>query len=228
MSKGRFRRLSESAGPITCERVMCYTTARSVVHMQKAVQQMNIHLHHVIMDVTGKTSLAITDAILAVERDRRRLANLKDGRFKADRETLLQALEEDWRGEHLLALRRARQTYTHCQQLIQECDTEIEARIRSFDSSHCPPGASSKDEATRTSAPGTERFDLRAHLAELFGTDLARIPGIGVNTVQLLFAELGTDLSRFPNGGQFASWLHLSPTIKSVARGSSIPAPNPG
>ena len=190
------------------------TAARCVVHMQKAFQQMNVHLHHVITDVTGKTGLAITDAILAGERDPGRLADLKDRRIRADRETLIQALEADWRGEHLLALRHARQTYAHYQRLIEECDVEIEARIRSFESSPRPPGVPTPSEATRTSAPGAERFDLRAHLAELFGTNLTRIPGLGVNTVQLLFSELGTDLSRFPTAGQFASWLHLCPYNK--------------
>ena len=36
-----------------------------VQHMQKALDQMNLHLHHVISDVTGVTGLAILDAILA-------------------------------------------------------------------------------------------------------------------------------------------------------------------
>ena len=40
------------------------TAARSVLHMQKAYSQMNVHLHHAISDLTGATGLAITDAIL--------------------------------------------------------------------------------------------------------------------------------------------------------------------
>jgi hypothetical protein len=44
-------------------------------HMQKALDQMNLQLHHVISDLSGTTGMAILDAILAGERDPRRLAN---------------------------------------------------------------------------------------------------------------------------------------------------------
>src|ERR1700730_6711707 len=44
-----------------------------VQHMQKALNQMNLQLHHVISDITGLTGLAIIEAILAGERNPRRL-----------------------------------------------------------------------------------------------------------------------------------------------------------
>ena len=84
------------------------TASRSVLHMQKAFDQMNVHLHHAISDLTGVTGLAITDAILDGERDPARLADLADRRIKASRATLIAALEGDWRPEHLFTLRHAR------------------------------------------------------------------------------------------------------------------------
>jgi hypothetical protein len=45
---------------------------------QKALDQMNIQLHHVISDLTGTTGLAIVDAILSGERDPAKLAKLRD------------------------------------------------------------------------------------------------------------------------------------------------------
>ena len=96
------------------------TAARSVQHMQKAYSQMNVHLHHAIPDLPGVTGLAITDAILEGERDPARLAALADRRIKASRATLIKALQGDWHTEHLLALRHARATYAHCQQLVVE------------------------------------------------------------------------------------------------------------
>jgi len=47
-------------------------------HMQKALDQMNVQLHHVISDLAGSTGLAIVDAILAGERDPAKLAKLRD------------------------------------------------------------------------------------------------------------------------------------------------------
>ena len=43
--------------------------AQHVQHMQKALTQMNLQIHHVINDITGLTGLAIVDAILGGERD---------------------------------------------------------------------------------------------------------------------------------------------------------------
>jgi hypothetical protein len=39
-----------------------------VQHMQKALDQMNLQLHHVISDITGLTGITILKAILAGER----------------------------------------------------------------------------------------------------------------------------------------------------------------
>ena len=59
-----------------------------VQHMQKALDQMNLQLHHVISDVTGTTGLAIIDAILAGKRDVNELARLRDPRVRATQETI--------------------------------------------------------------------------------------------------------------------------------------------
>ena len=196
------------------------TAVRSVHHMQKAFDQMNVHLHHAISDLTGHSGLAITDAILAGERDPARLAALAHPRIRASRDTLIKALEGDWRDELLFTLRHARQTYAHYQQLISECDAEIETRIRGFEQTHEPPAANGsehppKSAETRPEPPQpTEQFDLRADLTRLFGTDLTLMPGIGVATAQVLFSELGPDLLRFASASQFASWLNLCPQTK--------------
>jgi hypothetical protein len=57
--------------------------ATHVNHMQKALDQMNLQVHHVISDITGQTGLAIVDAVLAGERDPLVLAKLRNDRIKA-------------------------------------------------------------------------------------------------------------------------------------------------
>ena len=94
------------------------TSSRSVLHMQKAFDQMNVHLHHALSDLTGQSGLRITDAILNGERDPSQLAQLADRRVEASRDTLEAALEGDWRPEHLFTLGQARKSYAHYQQLI--------------------------------------------------------------------------------------------------------------
>ncbi len=58
-----------------------------VQHMQKALDQMNLQLHHVISDITGVTGVAILEAILAGERTPHILAALRDRRIKASADT---------------------------------------------------------------------------------------------------------------------------------------------
>lgn len=91
-------------------------------HMQKALDQMNLHLHHVIDDITGVTGLAIIEAILAGERDAARLAKLRDRRIEASEETIMKALEGDYRREHLFVLRQSFDSWKGVKRQIAECD----------------------------------------------------------------------------------------------------------
>jgi transposase len=184
-------------------------------HMQKALTQMNLQLHHVLSDLTGMTGLAILDAILAGERDPAVLAGHRDYRVKASAETIAKALVGDYRSEHLFTLRQALASYRHAQGLIAECDGEIQTRLGAFastiDPATHPLPATPKSRRTprgRSPLPG---FDLRTELYRILGTDLTRVPGFQIPTVSTLFAELGADLSPFPATDHFASWLGVCP-----------------
>jgi transposase len=184
-------------------------------HMQKALTQMNLQLHHVLSDLTGVTGLAILDAILAGERDPAVLAQHRHRRVKASRETIAKALVGDYRSEHLFTLRQALAAYRHTQRQIEECDAEVQARLGAF-ASQVDPAAHPLPPATpsRRKAHGPRpapRFDLRTELYRVLGTDLTQVPGLDTATVCTLFSELGAHLSAFPSGGHFASWLGLCP-----------------
>lgn len=189
-------------------------SASHVQHMQKALTQMNLHIHHVISDITGVTGLAIIDAILAGERRPKKLAALKDRRIKADKSTIAKALEGDYRPEHLFTLKQALQAYRHYREMITECDREIEAHLEGFESrinvDQFPPPTSGQRKAQRN-APD---FDLRTHLYRIIGTDLCQIDGIHAMTAHVFFSEVGPDIARFPTVKHFCSWLGLCPQNK--------------
>ena len=54
------------------------SAAQHIQHMQKALTQMNLHLHNVISDITGKTGMLIIRNIVAGVRDPKTLAALRD------------------------------------------------------------------------------------------------------------------------------------------------------
>ena len=66
---------------------------------------MNLHLHKVISDLTGRTGMAIIQAIVAGERDPQVLATLKDRRIKSSTADIAKALTGDYRSEHLFVQR---------------------------------------------------------------------------------------------------------------------------
>jgi len=183
-----------------------------VQHMQKALDQMNLQLHHVISDITGVTGLAILEAILKGERNPHTLAALRDRRIKASEDTVAKSLIGDYRGEHLFTLRQSLEAFRHYQELISGCDTEIEQYLEAFESKVDPPEGSTPTSTEEQKPKGGEStFDLQSHLHRIFGVDLTKVPGIHVLTTQTLLAEIGPDLSRFANGPAFTSWLGLCP-----------------
>ena len=82
-------------------------SSKHILHIQKALTQMNVQIHNVITDITGVTGLRIIDAILDGERDPQKLASLRDGRIKASADTIARSLVGDYRREHLSRSSRA-------------------------------------------------------------------------------------------------------------------------
>jgi transposase len=103
------------------------SASAEIQHMQKALQQMNLHLHHVVSDINGKTGLLILDAILAGERDPKSLVKLRDSRVsKSNVSEMEEALKGDYRPEHLFVLSQSLETYRFHFGQMEKCDQKIE------------------------------------------------------------------------------------------------------
>ena len=178
-------------------------------HIQKALTQMNVKLHHVISDITGKTGMDIIAAIVDGERNPRKLAQLRDPRIKADEATIARSLRGHWREEHIFELTQALELYRFYQDKITECDREIEAQLERFeDRSDGEPPAPNGKKRNQKNAP---RFDVQGQLYRMTGVDLTRIDGVDAYTALKVISEIGTDMTKWPSAKHFASWLGLSP-----------------
>lgn len=212
--------------------------------MQKALQQMNLHLHHVVSDITGLTGLRIIDAILSGQRDPEQLVKLRDKRvYKSTPQQMQAALVGDYRPEHLFVLSQSLQAYRFYQARIEECDREIkplleklaqevEAASAKLKLDALKP-ASPKDEVT-TPEPLTEskpdcglktkrkrkpianepKIDLTDLLERICGIDLTKVVGLNVLNVLLIVSEIGVDMSKWRSAKAFCSWLGLCPGNK--------------
>src|SRR5262247_812330 len=139
-----------------------------VQHMHKSLDQMNLQIHHVISDITGVTGLAILDAIVAGETDPGTLAKLRDHRIKASIETVRKSLVGDYRPEHIFTLKQSQTAYRYYQQLIADCDREIQLRIERFHNPDVDPSAPAECSSESVSSMGSA-FNLRSHLERIFG-----------------------------------------------------------
>jgi len=184
--------------------------ATHVNHMQKALDQMNLQLHHVISDIVGQTGLAIVDAILEGQRDPVQLAKLRNERIKASEEVIAKSLVGDYRPEHLFTLRQSLAAYRSYQKLIDDCDHEIRQRLHDFQPPNPPPTETREDKSSSKKALSADGV-LKSELTRVFGIDLTQIPGIRTGIAQTLFGEIGPDFTKFRSASAFASWMGLCP-----------------
>ena len=193
--------------------------SQHVQHMQKALEQMNVKLTEVVSDITGVTGMAIIKAILAGERDPRRLAGLRNEKCKRTRAEIARALEGSWRAEHLFALKQAVELHEFYRQKLRECDGELEVQLRTFTDrtegrplERRPGGRSRRRRANDPAFEG-----VREALYRMSGTDLTVLEGVDENTALVILSEVGPDVSRFPTVKHFTSWMGLCPQHRGSA-----------
>jgi len=184
--------------------------ATHVNHMQKALDQMNLQLHHVISDIVGQTGLAIVDAILAGEHNPQILAKLRGERIKATEEVIAKSLVGDYRHEHLFTLKQSLAAYRSYQKLVEECDHEIRTQLQEFQPPSSPAAPTEEPPAPTSKKFSTDGI-LKSELRRVFGIDLTKIPGIRTGIAQILFGEIGPDFTKFRSASAFASWMGLCP-----------------
>ena len=182
--------------------------AQHVQHMQKALAQMNIQLANVISDVVGQTGQLIIRAIVAGERDGRRLASLRNNHIHASEAEIARALVGTWRDEHLFELARSLAMFDAFAIQIAACDCKLDQYLAALAKRDDNPGPSKRPKRKTKSAPD---FDARTRLFRLCGVDLTRIEGIDVSTAMTVVSEIGPDLGRFKSVKNFTSWLKLCP-----------------
>ena len=201
--------------------MLIQSTAIHIQHMQKALTQMNLQLHHVITDITGKTGMSIIRAIIAGERDAKALAKFRDPGCKNSVETIELALTGHYRAEHLFALQQALELYDIYQDKIGACDREIKKKLSEFSTHSIIEQSSPVVKRSKPISKNAPAFDLGTQLQRLTGVDLMEVPGMNSLSALYLIGEIGLDMTRWKNAKQFASWLGLCPGNK-VSGGKRI------
>jgi len=181
-----------------------------VLHMQKAFEQMNIKLHNVLTDITGKTGQLIIQSILAGEREPKEFLKFVDKNVKASDNDIIKSLTGNWRIENIFELRQAHDLYNIFKTKIKECDQQIEQLLVKFES------ISPQEKITHKKARkvyNKNRFDFNAsnYLQNILGIDITKVFGISELVATEIISETGIDMSKWSTKKHFTSWLNLAP-----------------
>lgn len=181
--------------------------------IQKLLEGANIKLSSVATDTLGVSGRAMLEALVEGPVDPAQLAELARGRLRNKREELEQALTGFFRPHHRFLLSRL---LTHLDFLAEQLDTvglAIAEQIAvmsaprddgSEETAAAPADASSLGTGT-AAAPDLPLAPLQ--LIELWDT----IPGVDQRVAQVMLAELGPDMSRFPDEAHAAAWAGVAP-----------------
>lgn len=190
--------------------------AQHVQHLQKALDRLNVKLHVVISDLTGKSGRKIIQAILSGERTPEKLLELCDEQIlKTKRAAVLESLRGLWRKEHLFALDLAWESYHSYQKQIARCDEQIAEVIHQLRAGKPKPDLGPAKELRHNALVVDE---LQQSMAQIYGKDLTRLPCLNQSTVAMLLAEIGTDMSRWKDWRHFGSWLAVAPCSAQSGR----------
>lgn len=179
--------------------------------MQKSLRLMNLRLDVVISDITGKTGIAIIEAIINGERNGKILSQLADPRVKKTKDEIAAALQGQWREEVLFELCDCYDIYRLLQDKVTICDKNIEALL--IDLTKDSEYHIAKDGLTKKQTKGKNqpRIDLPSLSYRYYGVDLMAIESVSVSTVLTLLCELGDGIYKFKSAKQFAAFLRLAP-----------------
>jgi transposase len=225
-SQRELRELTRYRSSLTADR------ARLVNRIQKTLEDTNIKLASVLTDITGKSSRAILEAMLAGEQNPEVLAKLAHRRVQGKREQLVQALQGTLSEHHRFLLASQLRQLDFFDHQLLELDQEIAHRLGLSSGAQDPhdpdgppdvptkeetsetpdsPGAASRTTPLAVQPPATPLSSARALRI------LDEIPGVNERIGAIIVAELGLEMDQFPDEAHLCSWVGLCPAAKISA-----------
>ena len=174
--------------------------------MEKLLEDALIKVSSVASTMTAKSVRDMLEALIAGERNPQRLADYARGRMQAKRGALIEALSGRFEAHHGVLARV----------LLNQIDV-LNAEIAALTERINDQLAA----ITAVAVPQTGGDTLQAKPAAtgvVAVQRLCEVTGIGELTAQVIIAEIGIDMTRFPTAAHLVSWAKLSPrTVQSGA-----------
>ena len=193
---------------LTRQRTTLIQERASVVNrMQKVLEWANIKLASVVTDVTGVSARAMLEALVAGQSDVTALANLARGRLRSKLAELEQALRGRLEPHHSFMLSQHLALIDVFDEQIAAFDERIDQAIEQTRVGP-PPADGGNGPGQEQATAETASAPDGAWAAQMI---VDAVPGIGERVAEVIVAELGTDMSRFPSQAHVSSWAGLAP-----------------
>jgi transposase len=178
--------------------------------LEKLLEDSLIKVSAVASSLDTVSARDMLEALIAGERDPQVLAGLARGRMKAKHAALVEALTGRFDDHHAELARLLLDQIDALSAQIGKLTSRIAELIAAI------PAAQGVDTGGAT-GPGAGTGPDAAVLPAAQRLD--EIPGISEHGAQIILAEIGLDMTRFPTAGHLVSWARLSPrTIQSGAK----------
>jgi transposase len=176
--------------------------------LEKLLEDALIKVTTVASTIDSISVREMIEALIGGQRDPKVLAGMARGRMRAKHDALVQALSGRFDDHHGELARMLLDQIDALGAQIDRLTARIEEHLAQIPAA-CAPAGPEDDRppgavAGQTPLPALDRLD--------------EIPGIARRGAQVILAEVGLDMSRFPTAGHLVSWARLCPrTIQSGA-----------
>ncbi len=177
--------------------------------LEKLLEDALIKVSSVASTLRTVSTRDMVEALIAGQRDPATLASLAHGAMRRKRAALIEALTGRFDDHHGELARILLDQIDRLDTEIAKLTTRIGQVLHDID----PPSQPGGDGGGDTPVP-----DARQRLAE--------IPGINTESAQLIIAEIGLDMTRFPTAAHLVSWAKLCP--RTIQSGTSLTAGKTG
>ena len=183
---------------LTRQRTTLIRERASVVNrLQKVLEWANIKLASVVTDISGVSARAMLKAMVAGTDSPEALANLAKGRLCRKQTELAQALTGQVRDHHRFLM----QTHLEHLDFLEQQTAQFDQRIEQLIEAQSP---ANEPQSTNPIIPRPFSWQQAMTL-------LDTIPGVARQSAELLLAEVGVEMSRFPSAAHLCKWAGVCP-----------------